>query len=107
MFHIIYNLPREPITETILSIDEAIKIIQEKGARNEVLTIRGRLIRLPFIDNGVRPTDLVEKIEGFFGSNLADITVKSQLYNQRDGEEKKHYLHLEKEDKKLVVKYLD
>ncbi len=107
MFHFIYNCAREPVEEERISIDDAIKIIHEKGARNEVLTLRGILRRLPFIDNGVRPTDLVEKIEGFFGNDLADITVKSQLYKQRGGEETEHYLHLEKGDKKLVVKYLN
>lgn len=103
MFHFIYNCAREPVEEERISIDDAIRIIQEKGARNQVLT----LFSSPFIENGVSPIDLVERIRGFFGVNPTEITVKSQLYEGRKGGEKEHYLQLEKGNRKLVVKYLD
>lgn len=103
MFHIVYNRPREPIEETVISIDEAVKIIQEKGSRNQVLTLQSQF----FIEDGVRPIDLVERIRGFFGTNPVEVTVKSQFYERRNGVAKEHYLHLEKGGKKLVVKYPD
>ena len=103
MFHIVYNRTRKPLTETVLSIDEAIRIIQEKGVRNQVLTLQSQ----PLIDNGVRPIDLVERIRGFFGTNPADIMIKSQLYEGINGGANEHYLHLEKGNKKLVVKDWD
>lgn len=106
MFHIVYNRPREPIEEKVISIDEAVKIIQEKGVKNRVLTLQGRLLRLPLVEERVSPVDLVEKIRGFFGNNLADITTTSQLYEGLNGGAREHYLHLERDHKKLVVKYL-
>lgn len=107
MFRFIYNCAREPVEEERISIDDAIKIIHEKGPNNQVLTLQGRLQRLAFIDNRVHPTNLMEKIHGFFGTNPADVTIKSQFYEGRNGEEKEHYLHMKRDDKELVVKYLD
>lgn len=107
MFHIIYNLAREPIEEKVISIDEAVKIIQEKGIKNQVLTLQGRLLRLPLVEERVSPGDLVEKIRGFFGTNLAEVTATSQLHEGLNGGAEEHYLHLERDHKKLVVKYLD
>ena len=107
MFHFVYNHPRIPVEERIISIDEAVRIIQEKGVRNQVLTLQGNLRSPPLMDEGVRPIDLLERIRGFFGSNPEEITVTSRHYGGKDGESKEHYLHLERDDKKLVVKYSD
>ncbi|GEM_PF-5933014 len=83
------------------------RIIQEKGARNQVLTLQGRLSGLPLIDNRVNPVDLLERIEAFFGANPVGVKIKSQLYEGSEGKGNEHYLHLERDSKKLVVKYLD
>ena len=107
MFHFIYNCAREPVEEERISIDDAIRIIQEKGANNQVLTLQGRLQRQPFIDNKVNPTNLMEKIQGFFGTNPTDITITSQFYEGRNGEGREHYLHMKRDGKELVIKYLN
>ncbi len=107
MFHIIYHQPREPIEERSISIDEAIRIIQEKGDQNQVLTLQGDLRNPPLMEERVRPMDLVERIQGFFGTNPAGITITSIHYWDKEGRSKEHYLHLERDTKKLVVKYLN
>lgn len=103
MFHIVYDRPRKPIEEKVISIDEAVRIIQERGTKNQVLTH----INSPMVDEKVNPTDLVERIRGFFGTNLSAVVAKSQLYEGRNGSNE-FYLHIERRDgKKVVVKYLD